>query len=119
MAKRKRAQKPALVEQLHDFRQDVDTLAVRTSAQFGQLEQTVEELAARVEIAIARHDLMLNNHATVREVLRDLATAFEKTAYKLTVASSYTKEEVNAMSADEYRDKVLIPLGLGRQRIAS
>ena len=91
------AQIDRLVTDIHHLRIAKQALEVRMD----RLEQeTRAKFAALTQVA----DLF----TTLRRVL-NMASA------ELAGAASYTQKEIADMSADDYREKVLVPLNMGRR----
>lgn len=78
--------------------------------------QAVEDsLKATKKELLTRQETHLAAFASFRRSMKYLTEAFHE-AFRITAnATTYSQQEVTAMSADEYRDKVLIPLGMGKR----
>jgi uncharacterized protein YoxC len=53
--------------------------------------------------------------AQVSDLFTTLRRVLNNASKELAGAASYTQQEISRMSADEYRDKVLVPLNMGRR----
>ena len=51
----------------------------------------------------------------VSDLFTTLRRVLNNASKELAGAASYTQSEISRMSADEYRDKVLVPLNMGRR----
>ena len=62
-------------------------------------------------------DLKVRSAATtqVSDLFTTLRRVLNNASKELAGAASYTRQEISRMSADEYRDKVLVPLNMGRR----
>jgi hypothetical protein len=71
----------------------------------------------RNKIAALEGDLQARFAAItqVSELFTTLRRVLNNASAELAGAASYTQEEIARMSADEYREKVLVPLNMGRR----
>ena len=62
-------------------------------------------------------DMEVRSAATtqVSDLFTTLRRVLNNASKELAGAASYTQAEISRMSADEYRDKVLVPLNMGRR----
>jgi hypothetical protein len=74
----------------------------------GQIQSKITALEGEVEVKFAAIAQVSNLFVTLRRVLNNASA-------ELAGAASYTQEEIARMSADEYREKVLVPLNMGRR----
>jgi uncharacterized protein YoxC len=93
------------------------------------LQEDHNRLAVKVEDLIRWHESMHNKVTPIEGDLEvrsasvvqisDLFTTLRRVlnnaSKELAGAASYTQQEIEKMSADEYRDKVLVPLNMGRR----
>jgi len=72
------------------------------------LEQRCDRLEQEARVKFASITQVADLFTTLRKVLNNASA-------ELAGAASYTQEEISRMSADEYREKVLVPLNMGRR----
>ena len=93
------------------LQEDHNRLAVRVEdlnrwheSMHSKITQIEGDLEVRSASVVQISDLF----TTLRRVLNNASK-------ELAGAASYTQSEISRMSADEYRDKVLVPLNMGRR----
>jgi len=72
------------------------------------LGNKVQALEGDAEVRSAAITQVSDLFTTMRRVLNSASA-------ELAGAASYTQQEISRMSADEYREKVLVPLNMGRR----
>jgi hypothetical protein len=103
--------KTKTAQQKADISLALDRMATRITdidRYAGQLFKKIEKLEGEVEVKFAAITQVSDLFTTLRKVLQQAST-------ELAGAASYTQQEISRMSADEYRDKVLVPLNMGRR----
>lgn len=89
----------------------LETLTIRLDDQDRCIEtqrKKIESLEGDMQVRFATISQVSDLFTTLRRVLNNASA-------ELAGATSYTQQEIAAMSADEYRDKVLVPLNMGRR----
>ena len=86
------------------------------------LQEDHNRLVVRVEDLNRWHesikdDLKVTSASVVQisDLFTTLRRVLNNASKELAGAASYTQSEISRMSADEYRDKVLVPLNMGRR----
>ncbi|MGH7747846.1 MAG: hypothetical protein ACREQ5_24265, partial [Candidatus Dormibacteria bacterium] len=87
--------------------QDLLLSVMNLREQAGRNTDTVESLRIRLDVAETLNKEFVSLFAMMREALKTGNEVMDKMV-------PYTSKEVNRMSADEYRHKVLRPLEIGR-----
>ena len=72
------------------------------------LHNKITQIEGDMEVRSAATTQVSDLFTTLRRVLNNASK-------ELAGAASYTRQEISRMSADEYRDKVLVPLNMGRR----
>jgi hypothetical protein len=72
------------------------------------LEQRMDRLETETRVKFSAITQVSELFTTLRRILNNASA-------ELAGAVSYTQEEISRMSADEYREKVLVPLNMGRR----
>lgn len=85
------------ITRLDDQSRDIELLGKR-----------IERIEGEVAVKFATIEQVSALFVTLRKLL-------SKASAELAVSSSYTQKEIAEMSADDYREKVLVPLGMGRR----
>lgn len=90
----------------------------RMAVELNHLRNATDRLKTEndaMKITMASKFEVVTQVADMFTVLRDV---FNTASSALAAAGSYTKREIEAMSAEEYRKKILLPLNMG-QRVYS
>jgi len=82
--------------------------AVDAGRRIDDLQNKMAALESRLEVVT-----LTNNQ--VADLFTRLKDTMNYVADQLETPVTYTQEEIARMGAEEYRDKILIPLGMGRR----
>lgn len=78
------------------------------------LEGQVSSISSDFRSYKSEHLTVLKQYGALRVALQTLQRGFETAAQQLEISLGYTQKEVSAMGSEEYRDKILKPLGMGK-----
>jgi hypothetical protein len=89
----------------------LETLVTRLDDQDRYIQTLRDKMAALESEARAKFAAITQ----VSDLFTTLRRVLNHASAELAGAASYTQEEISRMSADEYREKVLVPLNMGRR----
>lgn len=90
---------------------DHSRLAIRVS----DLNRYHETLGKKVQAVEGASEVQSATLTQVSDLFVTLRKVLGNASAELAGAASYTQQEISRMSADEYREKVLVPLNMGRR----
>jgi hypothetical protein len=106
MTKKAESKKPKSAQSAALVRMTQEIFDLRTAKQL--LEARMDRFQQELEVKFAAIQQVSDLFITLRRVLNNASA-------ELAGAASYTQQEISRMSAEDYREKVLVPLNMGRR----
>ena len=90
---------------------------LRAPSPLETLRQEIRDVRQEWSASKAALDVKFATIVQIADMFTTLRDVLNTASAALAAAGSYTKREIEAMSAEEYRTKVLVPLNMGRRRV--
>jgi chromosome segregation ATPase len=87
----------------------------RTAIKISDLNRWHEALVNKVQALEGDAEVRSAAITQVSDLFTTLRRVLNNASAELAGAASYTQQEISRISADEYREKVLVPLNMGRR----
>jgi hypothetical protein len=95
---------------------DLQRLSLRTlSIRINDLERRNTQLWNKLEALEGKISVEFGALTQVSDLFVTLRKVLSSASAELAGAASFTQQEISRMSSEEYREKVLVPLNMGRR----